>query len=112
MKVKVELYLDNPMAGGCGCSVSMSDRMALVKMIREQAQVWEKVKKNHKDHQYSRSIVAAQGSTEKVPQHVKVAFEAGSQLPFVFLDSELVHSGDYPTVEGFKELLSGGEQNT
>jgi hypothetical protein len=112
MKVKVELYLHNPMAGGCGCSVSMSDRMALVKTIREQAQVWETVKKNNNGHQYSRSVVDAQGSTEKVPLQVKAALEAGSQLPLVFLDSELVHSGDYPTVEGFTRLLSGGEQNT
>jgi len=110
--LKVELILDNPMAGGCGCSVSMSDRMALVKTIREQAQVWEKVKKNNRGHQYSRSVVDAQGSTEKVPRHVRAALEVGSQLPFVFLDAELVHSGDYPTVEGFAELLSGGEQNT
>ena len=100
------------MAGGCGCSVSMSDRMALVKQIREQAQVWEKVKQNHKGHGFSRSVVSSQGPPDKVPQHVKAALEAGSQLPFVFLDLELVHSGSYPTVEVFAELLNGGEQNT
>lgn len=110
--MNVELYLDNPMAGGCGCSVSMSDRMALVKKIRKQAHVWEKVKQSHKGHEYSRSVMAAQGSTAKVPQHVKSALEAGSQLPLVFLDSKLAYSGDYPTVEGFTKLLNGGEQNT
>lgn len=110
--MKVELFLENPMAGGCGCSVSMSDRMALVKKIREQAHVWETVKKGYKGHEFTRSVVAAQDSPDKVPQHVKTAFEAGSQLSFVFLDSELVHSGSYPTAELFAELLSGGEQNT
>ena len=100
------------MAGGCGCSVSMSDRMALVKMIREQAQVWENVKKGNKGHEFSRSVVSSHGPPDKVPQHVKVALETGSQLPFVFLDSKLAHSGSYPTVEVFAELLNGGEQNT
>ena len=110
--MKVELILENPMAGGCGCSVSMSDRMVLVKKIREQAQIWEKMKKGYKGHKFTRSVVAAQGSPDKIPQHVKAALEADSQLPLVFLDSELVHSGSYPTVEEFADLLSGGEQNT
>ena len=107
MKMKVELYMENPMAGGCGCSVSMSDRMALMKVFREQAQVWENVKKGNLNHEFTRSVMADQG-----PAHVRAAIEAGSQLPLVFLDSELVHSGSYPTVEEFADLLSGGEQNT
>ena len=110
--MKVELFLDNPMGGGCGCSVSMTDRMALVKKIREQAQVWEKVKKSHKGHEFTRSVVSAQVSPDKVPQHVKAALESGSQLPFVFLDSELAYSGSYPTVEDLSKLLNRGEQNT
>lgn len=105
--MKVELILENPMAGGCGCSVSMSDRMALMKRVREQAQVWERVKKGHMGHEFTRSVMADQG-----PQHVRAAIEAGSLLPLVFLDSELVHSGSYPTVEEFSDLLIGGEQNT
>ncbi len=105
--MKVELILENPMAGGCGCSVSMSDRMALMKRVREQAQVWDKVKKGNKGHEFTRSVMADQG-----PEHVRAAIEAGFQLPLVFLDSELVHSGSYPTVEEFADLLSGGEQNT
>ena len=107
MKMKIELILENPMAGGCGCSVSMSDRMALMKQFREQAQVWEKVKKGHRGHEFTRSVLAGQG-----PAHVRAVIEAGSLLPLVFLDSELVHSGSYPTVERFDDLLSGGEQNT
>ena len=110
--MNVELFLENPMAGGCGCSVSMSDRMVLVKMIREQAQVWEKVKKGNKGHVFSRSVVSAQNPPNNGPQHFKAALESGSHLPFVFLDSELVHSGSYPTVEELAELLNGGEQNT
>ncbi len=110
--MNVELFLENPMAGGCGCSESMSDRMALVKMIRKQAQVWEKVKKGNKGHVFSRSVVSAERPPNKVPQHVKTALEAGSKLPFVFLDSKLAYSGSYPTVEVFAELLNGGEQNT
>lgn len=105
--MKVELILENPMAGGCGCSVSMSDRMALMKQVREQAQVWEKVKKGHGGHEFTRSVMANQG-----PEHIRAAIEAGSTLPLVFLDSELVHSGSYPTVEEFADLLRGGEQNT
>jgi hypothetical protein len=107
MKMKVELILENPMAGGCGCSVSMSDRMALMKVFRDQAQVWEKVKKGNRGHEFTRSVMTDQG-----PAHVRAALEAGSQLPLVFLDSHLVHSGSYPTVEEFAELLNGGEQNT
>ena len=107
MKMKVELYMENPMAGGCGCSVTMSDRIELVKRVREQAQVWENVKKSNKGHELTRSVMADQG-----PEHVRAALEAGSQLPLVFLDSELVHSGSYPTEEEFAVLLSGGEQNT
>jgi hypothetical protein len=105
--MKVELILENPMAGGCGCSVSMSDRMALMKTIREQAQVWQNVKKGHSGHEFTRSVMAGQG-----PEHVRAAIEAGLQLPLVFLDSELVHSGSYPTAEVFADLLIGGEQNT
>jgi hypothetical protein len=107
MKMKVELILEIPMAGGCGCSVSMSDRMALMKQVREQAQVWEKVKKGNKSHEYTRSVLTDQG-----PEHAKAALEAGSLLPLVFLDSELVHSGSYPSVEVFVDLLNGREQNT
>ena len=107
MKMKVELILENPMAGGCGCSVSMSDRMALVKQVREQAQVWEKLKKGNKGHEFTRSVIADQG-----PDHVRAALEDGLRMPLVFLDSELVHSGSYPTAEEFGVLLRGGEQNT
>jgi len=107
MKMKVELYVENPMAGGCGCSVTMSDRMALVKRVREQAQVWENVKKGNKGHEFTRSVMVDQG-----PEHVRAALEAGSQQPLVFLDSELVHSGSYPTLKEFADLLIGGEQNT
>ncbi len=105
--MKVELVLENPMAGGCGCSVSMSDRMALMKQVREQAQVWENVKKGHRDHEFTRSVMADQG-----PQHIRAAIEAGSLLPLIFLDSELVHSGSYPILNEFDDLLIGGEQNT
>ena len=107
MKMKVELYLENPMARGCGCSVTMSDRMALVKQIREQAQIWEDVKKVNRDHEFNRRVIANQS-----PEPVREALEAGLQLPLVFLDSELVHSGSYPTAKEFSDMLSGGEQNT
>lgn len=105
--MKVELVLENHMAGGCGCSVSMSDRMVLMKRVREQAQVWEKVKKVHGGHEFTRSVMA-----DQAPEHVRAALESGSLLPLVFLDSELVHSGSYPTVAEFAVLLNGGEQNT
>ncbi len=107
MKMKVELILENPMAGGCGCSVTMSNRIALMKTFREQAQVWEKVKKGNEGHEFTRTVMADQG-----PEHVRAALETGSQMPLVFLDSQLVHSGSYPTAEVFADLLSGGEQNT
>ncbi len=85
----------------------MSDRMALMKQVREQAQVWENVKKGHRDHEFTRSVMADQG-----PQHIRAAIEAGSLLPLIFLDSELVHSGSYPILNEFDDLLIGGEQNT
>lgn len=103
--MKVELYLEDPMKGGCGCSASMKDRMALVKRIREESVVWEKVKKQGKG-EYTR-VVLSRLSSDKYPPHVSEAVESGAELPYVFVDEDLVHSGGFPSLDEFKQLVGG-----
>lgn len=105
--MKVELYLEDPMGGGCGCSTSMKDRMELVKRIREEAQVWDKVKKKHSG-EFIRTVISAKVPIEKYPEYVKQAVDEGSFLPFVFVDENLVHSGSYPSLDKFGSLIENG----
>lgn len=81
--------------------------MALVKKVREEAQLWEKVKKTHRNHEYVRQVVADPRAIEKLPQHVSDAVNSGAELPLVFIDAGLVHSGSFPSVQEFDKLLGG-----
>ena len=105
--MKIELYLEDPMGEGCGCSSSMKDRMALVKRIREEAQIWDKVKKN-RTGEFARTVLSPKVPIEKYPEHVRKAVDNGSTLPFLFIDEALVHSGSYPALDEFNELLNVG----
>jgi hypothetical protein len=105
MKVKVELYLDDPMAGGCGCSSGVQARMELVKRVREEAGIWDKIKKTG-NGEYSRFVLPRVPEAER-PRYLKDAVEAGHSLPFVFVDARLVHSGSFPELGEFKRLVGG-----
>ncbi len=105
--MKVELYLEDPMGGGCACSSSMKDRMELVKRIREEAQIWESVKKGH-GGEFIRTVLSPNIPVEKYPEHVRKAVDDGSSLPFLFVDENLVHSGSYPNLDEFNALVENG----
>jgi hypothetical protein len=103
--MRVELYLEDPMGGGCGCSTSIKDRMELVKRIREEAQIWDRVKKSLPGD-YTRTVLSTKVSLEKYPEYVINSLNAGENLPFIFVDEALVHSGSYPSFYEFKEMVS------
>jgi hypothetical protein len=103
--MKVELYLEDPMRGGCGCSSSMKDRIALMNRIREEAGIWEKVKKQN-NGAYERQVLSKIPKAKYSP-HLKDAVESETSLPYVFVDERLVHSGSYPSLEQFKGLVGG-----
>ncbi len=103
--MKVELYLEDPMKGGCGCSSSMKDRMALMNQIREEASIWEKVKKGN-NGAYERQVLSKIPEAKYSP-HLKDAVELETSLPYVFVDEKLVHSGSYPSLAEFNSLVGG-----
>ena len=103
--MKVELYLDDPMGGGCGCSSSMHARMDLMKRVREEAAIWDKVK-NAGNGEYNRYVLP-RVPKDKQPIHLKEAVEAGHLLPFVFVDARLVHSGSFHGLTEFMRLVGG-----
>ncbi|MFH1178747.1 MAG: hypothetical protein V1710_00150 [Candidatus Bathyarchaeota archaeon] len=109
--MKIELYLEDPMGGGCGCSSSMKDRMLLVKRIRDEAQIWDKVKKSHTGPGFIRAVLSSKIPVAKYPEYVGQAVDDGLNLPFLFIDGKLVHSGSYPDLGEFNELINnGGDQ--
>jgi len=107
--LKIELYLEDPMGGGCGCSSSMKDRMALVKRIRDEANVWNQIKQRYVA-EYQRTVVSPKIPLEQYPVYVGEAIKEGIELPFVYIDENLVHSGSFPTVEEFNNLIGGKQK--
>ena len=88
----------------------MKDRMELVKRVREEAQVWDKVKKSVSG-EYTRAVLSEKVPDEKYPEYVREAVGSGAELPLIFVDEALVHSGSYPSLQKFKEIVqSGGKQ--
>ena len=61
--MKIELYIEDPMAGGCGCHSSIKERMVLVNRVRTEAQIWDKVKKSNSGNEFIRTVLSA-----KVPE--------------------------------------------
>lgn len=100
--MKVELYIDDPMGEGCGCSTSMKDRMALVKRLREEAQVWNEIKECC-DAEFHRTVLS-KVPVEKHPSYVQEALTQ-HELPFLFIDGSLVHSGSFPSLDVFQDVI-------
>ena len=105
--MKVELFLEDPIGAGCGCSISVRDRMELVKRVREEAAIWDKVKRG--EGEYTRELLS-RVPEDKYPDYLRNTVDSGAQLPYIFVDGALVHSGSYPDLESFKKLVGGVNQ--
>jgi len=101
--LKVELFIEDPMGEGCGCSTSMKDRMALVKKLREEAQIWYEIKQCC-DAEFTRTVLSAKVPAEKYPSYLRDA-QAQNEPPFLFIDGKLVHCGSFPSVSLFVDLI-------
>ena len=105
--MKLELYIEDPMAGGCGCHSSIKDRMALVNRIRSEAQIWEKAKKSHQGNEFIRTVLSQKVPVSNYPEYVKNCLKEDVSLPFIFIDEQLIHNGTYPSEAEFNELIRG-----
>lgn len=106
--MKVELYIEDPMGGGCGCHSSIKDRMALVNRLRAEAQVWDKTKKRYPGIEFMRKVLSAKITDSIYPEYVRDCLKESTSLPLVFIDGALIHSGSYPGEAEFNELIRGG----
>ena len=106
--MKIELYIEDPMAGGCGCHSSIKDRMVLVNRVRTEAQIWDKVKKSNSGNEFIRTVLSAKVPESNYPEYVRESIRENISLPLLFIDEQLIHSGSYPSEEKFKELIRDG----
>jgi hypothetical protein len=106
--MKIELYIEDPMGGSCGCHSSIKDRMALVNRVRAEAQIWDKTKKSYPGNEFIRTVLSAKVPESTYPEYVRDSLKEGIGLPLIFIDGSLIHSGSYPGEAEFNELIRGG----
>lgn len=101
--MKVEIYMENPLAGGCGCGATLQERMQLVKSMNKQSEELQKLKKEFKGVEFTRDILKEKGGS--YPTYVQEALNGGTDAPLVFIDSEPVITGRMPGLNEFRELV-------
>lgn len=107
-KVKIEIYEGDPFGSAC-CGpgpriTSLEAAEKLRQMLTERNDVVDRLSKEFKDTvQIEREILSQK--RHDYPDHVRKVMFEGSPLPYIFINSEAVVVGRFPTYEEFLMLL-------
>jgi len=114
-KIKVEIYEGDPFGSACcgpGLSVnSLEDVEKLRQTLIKRNQIVERLSAEFKDKvELQRDIVS--GKRWDYPEYVKKLNQEGTALPYVFINSEAVMVGRFPSYEEFLTLLKQRLEST
>jgi len=107
-KVKVEIYEGDPFKGCCGpgiASVTAIERLR--KMLMERNETVKTLREEFKEEvEIEREIVSSRRRYDMYPPHVCKLLMAGTQVPFIVINGQLVLQGEFPSLNDFRHLIS------
>jgi hypothetical protein len=109
-KVKVEIFENDPFAGGGCCGPgggSMKSALKLRQMLTEREELVSKLQAEFKESiKIKREVVNARKSLENYPPHARAFIAEETSLPFILIDEQLVVKGRIPQIDEFKQLIN------
>jgi hypothetical protein len=112
-KVKVEIYEGDPFTGCCGPGIASIDAIErLRKMLIERNETVNALKQEFKEQlEIEREIVSSRRSYDTYPSHIYKLLSAGTRVPFIVINGQLVLDGTFPSLEDFRNLINKHIQN-
>jgi hypothetical protein len=106
-KIRVGIYEGDPFSGCCGpVMASPSSAENLRKMLIERNETVKTLKEEFKEQiEVEREIVSNRRRYDEYPQYILRLLRAGTKMPFILIDGQLVQEGAFPSYENFKSLV-------
>jgi len=107
-KVKVEIYEGDPFTGCCGPGIASRDAVErLRKMLMERNETVKTLREEFKEEvEIEREIVSSRRRYDMYPPHICKLLMAGTRVPFIVINGQLVSEGAFPSLNDFRQLLS------
>ena len=107
-KIRIEVFEGDPFGSSCcGPGPAGSSLEAIEKtrqMLTERSQIVERLFEEFKDSiQVEREIVSPK--RWDYPEHVRKLMFDNKRLPYIFINGEIVATGNFPTYEEFAKLI-------
>ncbi len=112
-KVKVEIYEGDPFTGCCGPGrASMVAIERTRKMLMERNETVKTLREEFKEQiEIERDIVSSRTRYDMYPPHVCKLLMAGTRVPFVVINGQLVLEGKFPSLADFRRLMNEHVRN-
>jgi len=112
-KVKVEIYEGDPFTGCCGPGIASTAAIEkLQKMLTERYETVKALKEEFKEQlEIERGIVSSRRLYDMYSPHVCKLLMAGTRVPFIVINGQLVLEGVFPSLEDFRKLISDRIKN-
>jgi len=107
-KVKIEIYEGDPFKGCCGPGISsVATVESLRKMLMERNETVKTLREEFKEKvEIAREIVSSRRRYDMYPPHVCKLLMAGTRVPFIVINGQLVLEGAFPSLNEFRQLIS------
>jgi len=112
-KLKVEIYEGDPFTGCCGPGIASTTAIEkLRKMLTERYETVKALKEEFKEQlEIERGIISSQRLYDMYPPHICKLLMAGTRVPFIVINGQLVLEGVFPSLEDFRKLISDHIKN-
>jgi len=108
-KVKIEIYEGDPFKGCCGPGISsVATVEGLRKMLMEGNETVKTLREEFKEEKVEimREIVSSRRRYDMYSPHVCKLLMAGTRVPFIVINGQLVLEGVFPSLNDFRQLIS------
>jgi len=107
-KVKIEIYEGDPFKGCCGPGISsVATVESLRKMLMERNETVKTLREEFKEKvEIEREIVSSRKRYDMYPPHVCKLLMAGTRVPFIVINGQLVLEGAFPSLNEFRQFIS------
>lgn len=112
-KLKVEIYEGDPFTGCCGPGIASTAAIEkLRKMLTERYETVKALKEEFKEQlEIERGIISSRRLYDMYPPHICKLLMAGTRVPFIVINGQLVLEGVFPSLEDFRKLISDHIKN-
>lgn len=112
-KVKVEIYEGDPFTCCCGPGIASTAAIEKQrKMLTERYESVKALKEEFKEQlEIERGIVGSRRLHDIYPPHICKLLIAGTRVPFIVINGQLVLEGVLPPLEDFRKLISKHIEN-